>query len=63
MVVGNWVGELDKEQVERVLSGQDPFDEAAFAAGEDHHGGAWEKPAEREDPIDVRSKSLAPSTR
>ena len=63
VVVGNWVGELDKEQVERVLSGQDPFDEAAFAVGEDHHGGAWEKPAEREDPIDVRSESLAPSTR
>ena len=70
VVVGSWVGELDKEQVDRVLSGQDPFDEAAFAAGEDHHSGGWDKPAdpptdsvEREDPIDVRSNTLAPSTR
>ena len=41
VVIGSWVGELDKEQVNRVFAGDDPFDEAAFAEGEDHHGGAW----------------------
>ena len=42
VVVGSWTGELDKERAARVLTGQDPFDEAAFAAGDDHGGGAWE---------------------
>lgn len=27
----------------RVFSGLDPFDEAAFAAGDDHGGGAWDE--------------------
>jgi len=55
VLVGSWTGELDKEQATRVFAGEDPFDEAAFAAGDDHGGGAWdeelaaidaEKPAE-----------------
>ena len=27
-LIGNWVGEFDREQAMRVLSGEDPFDEA-----------------------------------
>jgi len=42
VLVGTWTGEFDKERAERVLSGLDPFDEAAFAAGDDHGGGAWD---------------------
>ena len=49
VVVGSWTGQFDKVQAERVLSGRDPFDEAAFAAGSDLDGGAWdESPAEAE---------------
>jgi aerobic C4-dicarboxylate transport protein len=41
VLVGTWTGEFDKERAERVLSGLDPFDEEAFAAGDSHAGGAW----------------------
>jgi aerobic C4-dicarboxylate transport protein len=33
LVVGQWVGEVDHERVDRVLSGAEPFDEEAFASG------------------------------
>ena len=36
MLIGNWVGEFDRAQAERVLSGQDPFDEASML--DDGHG-------------------------
>jgi aerobic C4-dicarboxylate transport protein len=39
VVIGTWTGEFDKERAERVLSGRDPFDEAAFAAGDAYGGG------------------------
>jgi aerobic C4-dicarboxylate transport protein len=34
VLVGHWTGQFDKEQAERVFAGDDPFDEAAFAAGD-----------------------------
>jgi len=37
VLVGWWVGELDADRAHRVLDGEDPFDEEAFAVGEDHH--------------------------
>ena len=55
VLVGTWTGQFDQERAKRVFSGESPFDEAAFAAGDDHGGGAWddelaaidaEKPAE-----------------
>ena len=30
VLIGNWVGEFDRVKAERVLSGQDPFDEATM---------------------------------
>jgi aerobic C4-dicarboxylate transport protein len=33
LLVGHWVGEVDHEQVHRVLAGEEPFDEEAFATG------------------------------
>jgi len=42
VLIGSWTGELDKARCERVLAGSDPFDEEAFAAGDDHGGGAWD---------------------
>ena len=48
VVIGSWTGEFDKERAERVLSSQEPFDEEAFAAGDDHGGGSWD-----EDPTDL----------
>jgi aerobic C4-dicarboxylate transport protein len=39
VLIGTWVRELDHEQARRVLDGEDPFDEEAFAEGEDHHVG------------------------
>jgi aerobic C4-dicarboxylate transport protein len=38
VLVGHWVGQLDREQVKQVFAGDDPFDEAAFAAGDTHAG-------------------------
>jgi len=42
VLVGSWTGQFDKTRAELVLSGRDPFDEVAFAAGDDHGGGAWD---------------------
>jgi aerobic C4-dicarboxylate transport protein len=42
VLVASWTGEFDKERAERVLSGQEKFDEIAFAAGDDHGGGTWD---------------------
>ena len=63
MLVGSWTGGFDKARAELVLSGGDPFDEVAFAAGDDHGGGAWdEEPADADSDVDVtRTRSeLAP---
>jgi len=42
VLVGKWTGQLDMNRAGRVLNGELPFDEAAFAAGDDHGGGAWD---------------------
>jgi aerobic C4-dicarboxylate transport protein len=42
VLIGSWTGGLDKDRARLVLSGGDPFDEVAFAAGDDHIGGAWD---------------------
>ncbi len=34
VLVGHWTGQFEKEQAERVFAGDEPFDEAAFAAGD-----------------------------
>ncbi|MFB6720339.1 cation:dicarboxylate symporter family transporter [Kribbella sp. NPDC056345] len=38
VLVGHWVGDFDKAQARQVFAGEDPFDEAAFAAGDTHAG-------------------------
>ncbi|MEV8378637.1 cation:dicarboxylase symporter family transporter [Kribbella sp. NPDC056861] len=38
VLVGHWTGSFDKEQARQVFAGEDPFDEAAFAAGDTHAG-------------------------
>ncbi|MFC0623507.1 cation:dicarboxylate symporter family transporter [Kribbella deserti] len=38
VLVGHWVGLFDKDQALQVFAGEDPFDEAAFAAGDTHAG-------------------------
>jgi aerobic C4-dicarboxylate transport protein len=38
VLIGNWVGEFDAEQAKRVLSGDEPFDEADML--DEHHEGA-----------------------
>ena len=43
VLVGKWTGEFDKDRADRVLTGELPFDEAAFADGDDHGGGAWDE--------------------
>lgn len=35
VLIGHWVGELDRGRAEAVLAGRHPFDEVAFAAGPD----------------------------
>jgi aerobic C4-dicarboxylate transport protein len=34
LLIGHWVGEVDHDRVDRVLSGKEPFDEEAFATGD-----------------------------
>src|SRR4029079_17216445 len=55
VLVGSWTGQFDKARANRVLAGQDPFDEVAFAAGDDHGGGAWD-----ETPSDLEADASAP---
>jgi len=43
VLVGKWTGQLDRDRADRVLTGELPFDEAAFAAGDQHGGGAWDE--------------------
>jgi aerobic C4-dicarboxylate transport protein len=47
VLIGTWVKEIDGEQVERVLSGSDPFDEQTMNVG---HGGRLET-AEPDRPV------------
>ncbi len=35
VLIGNWVGESDSDQAKRVLSGEDPFDEATMIGDEE----------------------------
>jgi len=35
VLIGKWVGELDRDQAQRALSGEDPFDEATMIDDED----------------------------
>jgi len=59
VLIGSWTGELDKERAERVLSGADPFDEVAFAAGDAHGGGAWDEELADADITDTRAELAA----
>ncbi|MGD9960107.1 cation:dicarboxylate symporter family transporter [Nocardioides sp.] len=36
VLIGHWTGGLDRGRLDRVLAGQDPFDEATMLDGEDH---------------------------
>ncbi len=47
VLIGNWVGEFDREQAERVFSGADPFDEATMLDREDETPEPEPVPAER----------------
>jgi aerobic C4-dicarboxylate transport protein len=47
VLIGTWVKEIDGEQVERVLSGADPFDEQTMSVG---HGARFET-AEPDRPV------------
>ena len=61
VVIGSWTGEFDKERAERVLSSQDPFDEAAFASGDDHGGGAFDDElADLESEVSTAKTGMAP---
>jgi aerobic C4-dicarboxylate transport protein len=61
VLVASWTGEFDKGRAERVLSGQDKFDEVAFAAGDDHGGGVWDDElADLTPEVSATSPALAP---
>jgi aerobic C4-dicarboxylate transport protein len=51
VLVGIWTREFDREQANRVLSGEDPFDEATMLDDDHHGGGAAEedRPGEQAD--------------
>ena len=38
LLIGHWVGEVDRAQVDRVLAGEDPFDEATMLDDDHGHG-------------------------
>lgn len=54
LLLGKWVGEIDLGQVRRVLSGQDPFDEATLGA-DGHHAVPDAEPAGEKQYADVRA--------
>ena len=58
ILVASWTGELDKDQAERVLAGNDPFDEVAFAEGDDHIGGAWDEELAEVEASDTRAQPV-----
>jgi aerobic C4-dicarboxylate transport protein len=60
VLVGTWTGEFDKARADRVLSGLDPFDEDAFAAGDAYGGGAWEDHAVSDIDLDVDDTPARP---
>ena len=59
VLIGNWVGEFDRARADRVLAGDDPFDEANMLDSDDH--GAPLEPAavstEKESPDKERPAS------
>ena len=48
LVVGKWTGSIDKEQVDKVLSGGDPFDETTMVDDEHGHVAGFDEPAHPE---------------
>ena len=52
LLIGTWTGTVDKEQVDAVLGGRDPFDESTMV---DDHADT----DERTPPVDVRDKQLS----
>jgi aerobic C4-dicarboxylate transport protein len=48
VIIGRWVGELDADQADRVLSGDDPFDERSMLDEHDETGSPG--------PVDVRER-------
>ena len=58
VLIGNWVGEFDAEQAKRVLSGEDPFDEANMLDDDEDEA---EQPRDRVDAppsLDKRTSSV-----
>ena len=52
LLIGTWTRQIDREQVQAVLSGRAPFDEATLAG--DDHGGLPEAPAPEQEQAAVR---------
>ena len=52
LLIGTWTRQIDREQVQAVLSGRAPFDEATLAG--DDHGGLPEAPAPDQEQAAVR---------
>jgi aerobic C4-dicarboxylate transport protein len=45
IVIGKWVGEFDRAKADRVLAGDDPFDEATMLDEDAAHGATDDRPA------------------
>ena len=63
ILIGKWVGEFDAEKAQRVLSGEDPFDEADMLDDEDENapepgGGTRSDPAAAPIDLDKRTSSV-----
>jgi len=59
VLIGSWTGALDKDKMERVLSGLEPFDEELFAEGDSHGGGAWDDDVDSADLNEIRAELAA----
>ena len=53
VLVGSWTGGLDRERLDRVLAGDDPFDETTMLDDEDLE---FDEPAEEQ--VGLRKKEL-----
>ncbi|MET0303200.1 MAG: cation:dicarboxylase symporter family transporter [Microbacteriaceae bacterium] len=56
LLIGTWTRQIDKEQVTRTLSGQSPFDEAAFTSRDEHAASGAASDADAEGPSAVTGR-------
>ncbi len=64
VLIGHWVGGIDRDQVERVLAGEDRFDEATMLDDDHGHGSERAQAADpygAEEPVGTDERGTVPA--